>query len=241
LNSSVPNSTDQPRHSSFSRSNFNVPNINDQPRRRSVSGFNSSVQSASSSHDTTIGSIDGDDDLDPEDLGLGNDDEDDNEDEDYIVERGDSEDSSSEDIDGVLNDDDEDDEIIDVAVRRREQYNPFIGLGDVHPTRSMNDSSGFRPADYSLYETLSCADGQIAENMSFDSKDHLIFALQKWHIEKNRVFVVVDSSTTKYRLKCQDEDCDWRLSSKSVGTPWVIVRCRNLHTCRAISARTDHP
>jgi hypothetical protein len=105
----------------------------------------------------------------------------------------------------------------------------------------MNDSSDFRPTDYSLYESRPCVEGAIAENVSFESKDHLIFALQKWRIEKNRVFVVIDSSTTKYRVKCTDQDCEWRLSSKSGGTPWVIIRCRNKHTCRAISARIDHP
>ena len=148
----------------------------------------------------------------------GGSDDDESDDEDYVKERGESESSSSEDIDGKLPvGEDDEDEIVDVAVSRREQYNPFIGLGETHPTSSVHDTRDFRPADYSLYGPRVSVDGPIAENQTFSSKEHLIFALSKWHIEKNREFVVLDSSTTKYRVKCKDPNCDWRLYGKAVG------------------------
>ena len=148
----------------------------------------------------------------------GDSDDDESDGEEYVVEHGDSEDSSSEDIDGQLGvDDDDGDEIVDTAVTRREQFNPFIGLGENHPTRSMHDTSNFVPADYSLYGPRVSVDGPFAEKQTFNSKEHLIFNLSKWHIEKNREFVVVESSTTKYIVRCKDSNSEWRLYARAVG------------------------
>ena len=74
---------------------------------------------------------------------------------------------------------DDEDEIVDVAVSRREQYNPFIGLGETHPTSSVHDTRDFKHADYSLYGPSVSVDGPITENETFSSKEHLIFALSK--------------------------------------------------------------
>jgi hypothetical protein len=86
------------------------------------------------------------------------------------------------------------DEIIDHAVSRMDRYNLFIGREKIHPARSMHDTIGWASADYSLYEPRVSIDGPLAEHQTFNSKYHLQFAISKWHIEKNREYVVTDSS-----------------------------------------------
>jgi hypothetical protein len=99
--------------------------------------------------------------------------EDDEEEEDeYIVEQGESEDFSLDDIDDELEDNYDSDEIVDCAVNRRDQYNLFIGLGEINLTRSMHDTTNFAPTDYSLYEPRVSADGPLAEYQTFKSKEH---------------------------------------------------------------------
>jgi hypothetical protein len=80
------------------------------------------------------------------------DDDDDDDDDDYNVESDDSE-NFLEDLDVELEDYDGD-EIIDHAVSRMDQYNLFIGRGEIHPARSMHD-------------------GPLAEHQTFNSKEHL--------------------------------------------------------------------
>jgi hypothetical protein len=96
------------------------------------------------------------------------DDNDDNndeeEDDNHVVEWGDSEDSSSEDIDDELEEGYDGDRIIDHAVSHRDQYNSFIDFGEIHPTKNMHDTTDFAPADYSLYEPPVSADGPLAEH-----------------------------------------------------------------------------
>jgi hypothetical protein len=128
----------------------------------------------------------------PTDPEIEDDDNDDNdeeeeedEDDDYVVEREDSEDSSSEDIDDELEKDYDGDKIIDRVVSHRDQYNSFIGLGEIHPTRSMHDTIDFAPTYNSLYESRVSADGPLVEHQTFKSKEHLQFAIFRWHIEKN--------------------------------------------------------
>jgi hypothetical protein len=75
-----------------------------------------------------------------------------------------------------------------------DQYNPFIGRGEIHPVRSMHDTAGWAPAYYSLYEPRVSADGPLAEHQTFNSNEHLQFVIFMWHIEKNREYVVTDSS-----------------------------------------------
>jgi hypothetical protein len=65
-----------------------------------------------------------------------------------------------------------------------DQYNPFIGRGEIHPARSMHDTVGWAPAYYSLYEPLVSADGPLAEHQTFNSNEHLQFVMFMWHIEK---------------------------------------------------------
>jgi hypothetical protein len=115
-----------------------------------------------------------------------NDDEEEKEEEDdYVVKRGDSEDFFSRDIDDEIEEDYDGDEIVDRVVSCRDQYNPFIGLGEIHPTRSMHDTTDFSLAHYNLYEPRVSADGPLIENQTFISKEHLQFAIFRWHIEKN--------------------------------------------------------
>ena len=110
-------------------------------------------------------------------------DDDELDDQDYVVKRGDSENSSSEDIDGQFGDDDDDgDGIVDIVVTRKEHYNLFIGLGETHSTRIMHDTSYFASADYSLYEPVVSGDDLIAENKTFSSKEHLVFAISQWEM-----------------------------------------------------------
>jgi hypothetical protein len=84
-------------------------------------------------------------------------------------------------------------EIIDHAVSRMDQYNLFIGRGEFHPARSMHDIVGWAPAD-NLYEPRVSSNGPLAEYQIFNSKEHLQFAISMWHIEKNREYVITDSS-----------------------------------------------
>jgi hypothetical protein len=76
------------------------------------------------------------------------------------------------------------DEIIDHVVSRMDQSNSFIGRGEIHPARSMHNTVCWAPADYSLYEPRVSADGPLAEHQTFNSKEHLQFAIFRWHIEK---------------------------------------------------------
>jgi hypothetical protein len=118
----------------------------------------------------------------PTDPKIEDDDNDDNDEEeededDYVVDR-------DEDIDDELEEDYDGDEIVDRVVSRRDQYNPFISLGEIHLTRSMHDTTYFAPADYSLYEPRVSADGPLVEHQTFKSKEHLQFTICRWHIEK---------------------------------------------------------
>jgi phenylalanyl-tRNA synthetase alpha subunit len=58
-------------------------------------------------------------------------------------------------------------------------------VGEIHPTRSMHDTTYFSPVHYSLYEPRVSADGSLVEHQTFKSKEHLQFAISRWHIEKN--------------------------------------------------------
>jgi hypothetical protein len=83
-----------------------------------------------------------------------------------------------------LEEDYDDDEILDRVVSYRDQYNLFISLGEIHPIRSMHDTTNFATADYSLYEPHVSADGPLAEHQTFKLKEHLQFAIFMWHIKK---------------------------------------------------------
>jgi hypothetical protein len=87
----------------------------------------------------------------------------------------------------------DDDEIIDHAVSRMDRYNLFIGRRKILSARSMHDTVGWASADYSLYEPRVSIDGPLAEYQTFNSKEHLQFAIFRWHIEKNREYIVTDS------------------------------------------------
>jgi MuDR family transposase len=141
--------------------------------------------------------------------------DDDDDDDDYNVESDDSE-NFSEDLDVELEDYDGE-EIIYHVVSRMDQYNMFIGREEIHSARSMHDTIGWAPADYSLYEPRVSVDGPLAEHQTFNSKKHFQFAISMWHIKKNREYVVKDSSKQKLRVKCKDPDCEWRLYAKLIG------------------------
>jgi hypothetical protein len=100
--------------------------------------------------------------------------EEEEDDDDYNVE--------SKDLDVELEEDYDSDEIIDHAVSRMDGYNPFIGLGEIHPARNMHDTVGWAHVEYSLYESRVSADGPLAEYQTFNSKEHLQFAIFRWHI-----------------------------------------------------------
>jgi hypothetical protein len=79
------------------------------------------------------------------------------------------------------------DEIIDHAVSRMDRYNLFIGRKKFHSARSMHDTIGWAPVDYSLYEPRVSVDGPLVEHQTFNSKEHLRFAIFMWHIKKSRI------------------------------------------------------
>jgi len=166
------------------------------------------------------------------------DDEEENDDEDYNIDT--ENESSGEDDEDA--DEIEEDEDIGPNVSQLSQYNPFRGRGWVHPAKSFHDCSSWVPADTSFIESSVIVEGPLAENQAFSSKDALKNAISKWHIDNNREIKVQDSSKTKYRVRCKDENCSWMLYAARTGSgdAWSIRKCPYKHICRSTAARFDH-
>jgi cell fate (sporulation/competence/biofilm development) regulator YmcA (YheA/YmcA/DUF963 family) len=87
----------------------------------------------------------------------------------------------------------------------------------------MHDTTDFAPTDYSLYEPRVSTNDPLVEHQTFKLKEYFLFAIFTWHIEKNREYMVTDSSTQKLRVKCKDPIVNDSCMQKQSIIHWLLV------------------
>lgn len=78
-------------------------------------------------------------------------------------------------------------------------------------------------------------------NKKFRFKEDLEHTIRKIHILQNRQFVVVNSSRTAYKVRCENEMYTWNLyAKKNFCGSWFIRNCPEPHTCCASNSKHEH-
>jgi hypothetical protein len=112
-----------------------------------------------------------------------------------------------------------------------------------HPVDSLNDISGFRPADVDFFSrSTRTFDNPLAKGQVFESKAALRVAINEFHINNNRECLVLKSEPKRLTIKCRDDFCKFRLSAKSKGLSesWIITKQAIPHGCKVSATRADH-
>jgi len=75
----------------------------------------------------------------------------------------------------------------------------------------------------------------LEECMCFQSIDATVNAIKQYHIDQGFKFVVIESKTDRYMVRCINygNDCHWRLraSFNKVRKQWEIKKIESPHTC----------
>jgi len=117
---------------------------------------------------------------------------------------------------------------------------PFLNRGPKHPCSSFNDEMPMPYADRAFFANPPRLDEKFAEGQMFESKAKLISKLAKFHLKSNTELEVLNSSKTKYRVKCKSSKCKWKLYAIVVPTgAWTISTNPFIHTCLGSAERLD--
>ncbi|TVU18456.1 hypothetical protein EJB05_34558, partial [Eragrostis curvula] len=173
------------------------------------------------------------------------------EEETYVGEETDIEENISEQDDDWSQDEDEDEDEDDVddnangepRVTKSIKSFPLVGRSDKHPVSAFHDISVLREtiADESFFGRKKQFVSPIAIGRTFDSKVHLQFAINEFHISNNMEVRVTTSNRKRVNYKCVDSSCKWQLYGKELTDKrWKIQTCPYIHTCRAPADRFDH-
>ncbi|XP_058726374.1 uncharacterized protein LOC131597713 [Vicia villosa] len=136
-------------------------------------------------------------------------------------------------IDSLVNEESEDEQ--DVVVPPNHMHMPPAYM------RNLN-FDGDEPSSDIFYDPYTQTDAQLKEADKFRSKEEYIMAIKRFHMANNVDFKVDRTNVERYKIKCRNPDCGFRLAAsyRKRSDSWVIGSISQDHTCVNTNVSQDH-
>ncbi|XP_058741947.1 uncharacterized protein LOC131614369 [Vicia villosa] len=101
---------------------------------------------------------------------------------------------------------------------------------------------GDEPSSDIFYDPYTQTDARLKEGDTFRSKEECIMAIKRFHMANNVDFKVDRTNVERYKIKCRNPDCGFKLgaSYQKRSDSWVIGVISQDHTCVNTNVSQDH-
>ncbi|XP_058756461.1 uncharacterized protein LOC131629695 [Vicia villosa] len=108
--------------------------------------------------------------------------------------------------------------------------------------RNLNFDGDDEPSTDIFYDPYTQTDQRLKEGDRFRSKEACIMAIKRFHMANNVDFKIDRANVERYKIKCRNTDCGFRLhaSYRKRSDSWVIRYISQDHTCVNTNVSQDH-
>ncbi|XP_058754621.1 uncharacterized protein LOC131627783 [Vicia villosa] len=136
-------------------------------------------------------------------------------------------------VDHLVNEESEDEP--DVVVPPDQVHMPPAHMRNVN-------FDGDEPSSDIFYDPYTQTDARLKEGDRFRSNEECITAIKRFHMANNVDFKVDRTNVERYKIKCRNPDCGFKLGASYMkrSDSWVIGAISQDHTCVNTNVSQDH-